>query len=116
MLFILGMILIGIVAFVAMLAIGALILYGYALALLWLPRQMYWIRAPFMALIILMAGGWLLPVVASMIHPKGPIVATVLIVAGVIGGDTWHYWRKKHAPPETLEYEDGIYWNREGPS
>lgn len=116
MLFVLGMILLGSVAFLAILACGALILYAYAFALLWIPRRMYWIRAPFIALMVFMAGGWLAPVIASMIHPKGPIVATALVFVGVIGGDMWHYWRKKHAPPETIDYEQSIYWEREGPS
>lgn len=113
MLFVLGMILLGSVAFLAILALGALILYTYAFVLLRLPRQLYWIRAPFIALIVFLAGGWLLPVVASMIHPRGPLVATVLFFVGVIGGDSWHYWRKKHAPPEMLYDELGIYMERE---
>jgi uncharacterized protein involved in cysteine biosynthesis len=110
MLLILGLIGIGVLGFVTVVGAGMLILYASAMVMTYLPRWLYWLRAPFIALVLLITCGvWLAPI-ASLLHPRGPLVALGMVAAGVIGGDTWHAWRKKKAPPEQLERQVRHEW------
>jgi hypothetical protein len=104
-----AMILMGIAAFAIVIGVGVGILHAYAFIVLRMPRGLYWLRSPFIALMVLLSAGWLAPF-AAVVHPSGPKIAIVTLVVGVIGGDLWHHWRGKPGIPEPIQYEQSEDW------